>query len=383
MPTIDPAELRLITFATPEFQEVSERWEEFHRHRFPSAGVTRIPGKGNWRANCGLKPSAILEGMRGIPDGRVVIYTDADAAVRAVSVPDDLDFDVGIVRNPNPEHLNRWAAAAIVFKAGEGAWNFLAAWEALCKFYGNVDHPQLTRVISNPPQGVRVVNATGWLEWSQNGLNGASGEKPPIAGDSTAFDPLDYGIPPEKRVPPWGMDIRHTAALRDLVDQIKPSVVVEVGCHEGRSTTAFLSALDAGHRFELHLVEIKPTELLKQAMKRCSRPDLVHLHVEPVWEADPLSADLVLIDGDHRWPALADTLWALSRDVPVIAMHDTRSHSHGIDGCWGAQTAADILRRAHGRKWWADEETREGEWTHRGLGVSWKESLRLYPSALR
>jgi hypothetical protein len=79
---------------------------------------------------------------------------------------------------------------------------------------------------------------------------------------------------------------------------------------------------------------------------------------------------LVFIDGDHRWPALADLATALALKTPVIAMHDTNSLTAGIESCWGSEMAASILREAPGRLWSEDKEKREGQHTQRGFGWS-------------
>jgi hypothetical protein len=188
------------------------------------------------------------------------------------------------------------------------------------------------------------------------------------ASDTNLWD--EMGIEPDKREIPWAMDLRHINALRRVAELVRPKTIVEIGSHRGHSTAGFLKALETLTDATLHLVEPAPTPDLLALLERSPVKDRVVLHRDSSWELGELMPDFVFIDGSHEWPALADLAWCLASQTAVIAIHDTRSHFHGIGGCWGAQLAADILRTATGREWIADEERRPGEWTHRGLGLS-------------
>lgn len=172
-----------------------------------------------------------------------------------------------------------------------------------------------------------------------------------------------YGIAPDTTVPMWAMDLRHVTLLQRLLELLRPKVAVEIGSYLGHSTCAFAAAQQKVG-FDLHLVEIKPTPQLRSLIGLCASN--TWLHTEPSWEAN-IKGDFVFIDGDHEWPALADLCHALSVNTPVIALHDT---CNSLKQCWGSKLAADILRQAPGRTWYEDAETREGEDTHRGFGVS-------------
>lgn len=179
----------------------------------------------------------------------------------------------------------------------------------------------------------------------------------------------EFGIEKDTRNPPWAIDLRHANILRAVVEKIRPKVVMEIGSHKGHSTAAFVKALDACPDTILHLVEPAPTPELHALLQRSPHKQRIVLHTENSWETG-LRADMVFIDGDHGWPCMADLSHALCAGTPVIAVHDTQSHGLGIGGCEGAQKAADILRAASGRTWVCDEVKREGEYTHRGFGIS-------------
>ena len=179
----------------------------------------------------------------------------------------------------------------------------------------------------------------------------------------------ELGIAPDTRPTPWAMDLMHVELLRSLVEKSGAKRVMEIGSYQGHSTAAFLKVMDASKDLELHLVEPNPTPELLSLIAGSPHKDRIVLHRESSWEVN-LPMDFVFIDGSHEGPALADLAWALAQKTPFIAMHDTRSHSHNIGGCWGAQLAADILRTASDRTWLCDEEKRTGLWTHRGFGFS-------------
>lgn len=178
-----------------------------------------------------------------------------------------------------------------------------------------------------------------------------------------------YGIALDTRTPPWSIDYLHLEILLKVILAVKPERAMEIGSHRGHSTAAFLRALELLPGMTLDIVEPKPPEELLRLIEAHPAKDRITLHKTPSWEIRA-TPDFVFIDGDHRWPALADLAWALARGVSTIAMHDTRSFAHGIESCWGATMAADILRNSPHRTWFCDEKKRDGMWTHRGFGVS-------------
>jgi hypothetical protein len=194
------------------------------------------------------------------------------------------------------------------------------------------------------------------------------------AREPTLWD--EMGIEPDTRKIPWAMDLRHVEVLRRLVVALQPRTVMEIGSHRGHSTAGILRGMEAAPETRLHVVEPAPTPELRSLLERTLVRERVELHECSSWETR-IRADMVVIDGNHEWPALADLAQALAWRASAIVMHDTRSAKHGIGGCWGAQLAADILRKAEGRGWVCDEKQRAGEWTHRGLGVSVVEPARM------
>jgi hypothetical protein len=123
----------------------------------------------------------------------------------------------------------------------------------------------------------------------------------------------------------------------------------------------------------LHLVEISPTAELRRAIALCAYPEKITLHTRPYWELE-LNVDLAFIDGDHRWPAVADVFHAVSRSIPIIAMHDSASWP-AIKSTWGAHMAASNLRRMAGRFMVEDRAERPGMATQRGFLVSVAEGV--------
>lgn len=155
-------------------------------------------------------------------------------------------------------------------------------------------------------------------------------------------------------------------------------VAVEIGSYRGASTAALIEAVNLGYLTHLHIVEVKPTASLRQVIALCDFPDRVTLHTKPSWELELPRVDLVFIDGDHKWPAVGDTLRALTWGARVICMHDSRSYPV-IPGTWGARMAAAMLREMAGRQVFEDSLQRNGMATHRGFLVSAAAGVDLTP----
>jgi len=168
------------------------------------------------------------------------------------------------------------------------------------------------------------------------------------------------------------MDELHIQMLHSSVLMLGRSglVAVEIGSYRGASTSALIEAVNIGVVEHLHIIEIKPTETLRQIMALCLYPDRITLHTCNSWETPITKADVVFIDGHHGWPALADVLVSLRWGASVISMHDTRNYSYGIRGCYGSGIGADNLKVMPDRVWFEDFATRAGTRTHRGFGVS-------------
>lgn len=177
-----------------------------------------------------------------------------------------------------------------------------------------------------------------------------------------------YGCDPNTGDPPMAMDYRHVEMLREEILTARPRVAVEIGAYRGHSTTAFLEAMRDLPDMHLHVFDTHITPKLRTMVATSSVSDRVFLHRNPVWGSD-LAPDFAFIDGDHGLPALADLGWCLAREVPVIAMHDTRT-AERLPECWGSAAVAKLLSGHLRRDWTEDCKDRPGENTWRGFGVS-------------
>jgi hypothetical protein len=181
-----------------------------------------------------------------------------------------------------------------------------------------------------------------------------------------------YQYTKEKKL--WAMDDLHILLLRHaltLDTGIPPlqRTCVEIGSYRGRSTVAFIHALETGDIGQLHIIEPTPTPELRRVITETPAAPRIQLHTRPYWEIRPHANHLVLIDGDHRWPAIADTLTALTLQAPIIAMHDTHNFPT-VPACWGAALAGDQLRQHTARHPWEDHQHRPGTNTFRGFLLS-------------
>lgn len=167
------------------------------------------------------------------------------------------------------------------------------------------------------------------------------------------------------------MDDRHIYMLHDAaISKWEGSrVAVEIGPWKGRTTCALIEALNTGKLDHLHIIEPNITPELRKVVACAKDASKVTLHTTPSWDLTTItSADFVFIDGDHRWPALADTLRALTWGAKVICMHDTQSFPR-LKDCWGSWNSAKLLRQHPEWSCVEDAIDREGEKTFRGFAV--------------
>ena len=151
---------------------------------------------------------------------------------------------------------------------------------------------------------------------------------------------------------------------------------MEIGSFRGASTAALVEAVNQGRLSHLHVVEPRPTPELRRVVESCKFPGRVTMHSLSSWELQFTPPDFVFIDGDHEWPAVADTLRALTWGAKVIVMHDTQNHTE-FKGTWGSNLAAALLKQAPGRVIFEDAVRRKGGHTHRGFLVSAQEGIDL------
>ena len=174
-----------------------------------------------------------------------------------------------------------------------------------------------------------------------------------------------------QHVPPYNMDPLHIEKLYQICSIVKPKSVIEIGSFKGASTSAFIEALNAGHIESLAIFELHSTPELQKTIEQAKDQTSVTCNWHPYYDT-PMYADLVLIDGDHGWPALADLAAALSMGVPTIVLHDSNTVNMGLKDCWGSQLACQILKASSLYECWEDKEKRPGMHTERGMFVGWK-----------
>jgi hypothetical protein len=183
------------------------------------------------------------------------------------------------------------------------------------------------------------------------------------------YDMSKYPLFPSE----WAqMDDRHTYDLYSAAcsDWEGSRIAVEIGSWKGRTTTALIEALNDGKLDHLHIIEVNPTPELKQVISCAKDASKITIHTTSSWDLTTIpSADFVFIDGDHRWPALADTLRALTWGAKVICMHDTQAFPR-LKDCWGSWNASKLLKQHPDWEYTEDCEDREGEKTFRGFMVA-------------
>jgi hypothetical protein len=175
---------------------------------------------------------------------------------------------------------------------------------------------------------------------------------------------------------PWFVDTRHINILHELALALPQNAhICEVGSFCGASTSAFIEALHKRPDLTLTIHETKVLPDLLQTVDTYGPTvkDRVAINQFPLYGRCPKSYDLVFIDGDHGWPALADLSWCLTADCGVLALHDT--HGTGPKSrkvAHGSILAANFLRHCSSRGFWEDYAKRKNEWTDRGFVVSWR-----------
>lgn len=169
------------------------------------------------------------------------------------------------------------------------------------------------------------------------------------------------------------MDDRHIYMLHEAAcsDWQGTRIAVEIGPWKGRTTTALIEALNLGKLDHLHIIETTVTNELLKVIDCAKDKSKVTIHTKPSWSIEIPKADFVFVDGDHRWPALADTLRAVTWGAKVICMHDTRAYPK-LKECWGSFCAAKLLRESNEWVCTEDSEDRKGEKTFRGFLVARK-----------
>ncbi len=182
----------------------------------------------------------------------------------------------------------------------------------------------------------------------------------------------------------WHTDERHIDTLHELaVASPLNSLLCEIGCWMGASTSAFIEAMKLRKDLRLLLFDIQITPELLRLVDESGVANRVEIRQYPAYEAMAETVQLVFIDADHKWPALADLAVCLAMGCRVIVLHDTNGYSSSARAqSLGSILAAKILKRSPGRVHWEDCRRRKGERTHRGLLVSWPKEEEWVCSAL-
>ncbi len=198
---------------------------------------------------------------------------------------------------------------------------------------------------------------------------------PPADGVLTDDDlaPFDLGAYPQVwRLPAWSVDRRHIYWLYDILASGPIKTALEIGCLHGATSTAFVEAINAGRLEHATFCDIDIRQELRQTVAKCIHPERTRVvecdSVVLLDEGRPY--DLVLLDGDHRLPAVTAEVERLVKMRPLcIVAHDTSAIVGRYTRCEGP---AYLKQRLQTLGWLCLEDAlpRAGEMTHRGLFVA-------------
>lgn len=168
---------------------------------------------------------------------------------------------------------------------------------------------------------------------------------------------------------PMHMDQIHINMLLARMAGGDIRTVIEVGCWQGGTTRQIIKRMKEGPVDRLVCIDIAPTPELQAVIKDAPGVEL-YAGTYPRWymERHELRPDMVIIDADHRLPALADLAVAIGTSAKVIVLHDTRAYPDcGCGDCYGSYLAGRLLwdMRDHYRIT-EDAIKREGMYTERG-----------------
>lgn len=166
------------------------------------------------------------------------------------------------------------------------------------------------------------------------------------------------------------MDERHVYTIFDVLTGWPFENVLELGCYDGASSTAFIEARLAGMSGTITLCDAHISDSLKSVVSKSSR--FVNTMCNLSWNVLATAApfDFILVDANHDLESVSKELDQILRRVPLCVMaHDTNATRMGYPAAEGAQHLADTLRKhpAYRGKCIEDAVRRSGEETHRGL----------------
>lgn len=217
-----------------------------------------------------------------------------------------------------------------------------------------------------------------WQSWPDKGLADAPEEailhwsggpdrhrRPEMMAQMVARRPWPVWTPPARLFPTgpheYAVDPSHVRLIRDELLTGRYARVLEVGCHHGYSTCAFLDAARSGAVRETHLCDPHPTAELSAAVGHYAAPG-VTTHAEPSLSllARDAAYDLAMLDGDHA----AEVVTA---EVKLLATAGCRTiFAHDVSTDMGPACLPGVLREL-GYAVTVDDAPRLGERTGRGL----------------
>jgi len=177
---------------------------------------------------------------------------------------------------------------------------------------------------------------------------------------------------PEWHEPSMCADIRHIAAIRDLLMSGLFSKALEVGVWTGASAAAFCAALDHRVIDRYHACDVG---LQKQFFDVIGNRE-VCLHQKASVEclADERHQwDVIFLDGDHSLETGKQEIeLVLAKNPRCVILHDVCSTAVGYPGCEGPRYMHEKLV-AEGWRCVVDNLDRPGERTNRGLLMAAKD----------
>ena len=100
-------------------------------------------------------------------------------------------------------------------------------------------------------------------------------------------------------------DFVHLKAMWAVLEDVRPRTIVEVGSYRGGSACLWLEALRLGYTNEVHLFEPSPRRELLDLIAMSTTPNKIVLHRQSYYDF-PIAADMIFVDGDHRWAAISE-----------------------------------------------------------------------------
>ncbi|TLU81518.1 MAG: class I SAM-dependent methyltransferase [Chlorobium sp.] len=171
----------------------------------------------------------------------------------------------------------------------------------------------------------------------------------------------------------WAIDIRHLMVLHNLLMNLDFKKVLEIGCHYGVSSTAFIETLNYKN-IEIHFCDKRLTKSIKVIAKQGMLNGNIFLHQEDSLSflENQINFDFSFIDGFHISEQLMSEFELLTAvGIKNILLHDTNTYLiENINNSIFFDGPPLIAKRLLSSKNWyciEDKQYREKEETDRGL----------------